>query len=520
MPLTDECGILTQRAVMLAKLETTIGVDPVPTSLLDAFLVGDPDYSIDPNVLERNFTRNDLSPLGVVIGRKVASMTFTHEIRGNGVQQSGLLADAPKITRLIRACGYSLTGVTGTATVGAVANAAGNTVDPVWVAGGVSVDEDEIEYTVTVVLGGATATAEVRVTANNAAHDATVLLNEVFTGTVTGPTPTMTLTVNVTDPLSVTYTVAGAFQAGDILNATVGGILFAYTVISSDTDTDGAAASLASLIDAATDIGAVASTSVITVTFTGVRAGTVLTTTVTALALGDSGGTIVPTWASDLVLGDSWTVTVSPVGLRMDPISDCPETITIYLYLDGVLHRLTGALGTFTLNMESGNFGTATFTFTGQYNAVTDATMPLDAVFETTLPEQVELAEFKWDDDNALIVNALTFDQANNIVVRPDINNTDGFRGVRITGRNPTGTFDPEMILVADFDLWGDFATAARKKLSMRVGQAAGNIFWIKSPQLQMNSLGYGDRDGLRTLDISLRFSRVTGNDEVRFLFN
>ncbi len=520
MPLTDECGILTQRAVMLAKIETTVGVDPVPTSLLDAFLVGDPDYSIDPNVLERNFTRNDLSPLGVVIGRKVATMTFTHEIRGNGIQQSGLLADAPKITRLIRACGYSITAVAGAGTVGAVANATGNTVDPTWVAGGVSVDEDEVEYTVTVVLGGASATAEVRATANNADHDSTVMLSETFSSTVTGTAPTMTLVTDASDPLAVDYTVAGSFQAGDVLNAVVGGTTFSYTVIGGDTDATGAANSLAALINAATDISASNSLGVVTVTFTGAKAGTVLTTAVTAFALGDTGGTITPTWAASLVLGDSWTVTVSPVGIRMDPISECPETITIYMYLDGVLHRLTGSLGTFTLNMESGAFGTASFTFTGQYNAVTDATMPLDAVFETTLPEQVELAEFKWDDDSSLIVNALTYDQANNIVVRPDINNTDGFRGVRITGRNPTGTFDPEMILVADFDLWGDFATAARKKLSMRVGQTAGNIFWIKSPQLQMNSLGYGDREGLRTLDVSLRFSRVTGNDEVRFLFN
>lgn len=520
MPLTDECGILTQRAVMLAKIETTVGVDPVPTPSLDAFLVGDPDYSIDPNVLERNFTRNDLSPLGVVIGRKVASMTFTHEIRGNGLQQSGVLADAPKITRLIRACGYAITAIAGAATIGAVVNVAGNAVDPAWAIGGASTAEDEIDYTVTVVLGGITAVAEVRVTANNPGNDDTVLLNETFSASVTGPTPTMTLTADASDPLAVDYTVAGSFQIGDILNAVVGGTTFSHTVISADSDLDGAATALALVIDAATDIDAAATTVVVAVTFTGVKAGTVITTAVTAVALGGSGGTITPTWSGSLVLGDSWTVAVSPQGIRMDPISECPETITLYMYLDGVLHRLTGALGTFTLNMESGAFGTASFTFTGQYNAVTDATMPLDAVFETTLPEQVELAEFKWDGDSSLIVNALTYDQANNIVVRPDINGSDGFRGVRITGRNPTGTFDPEMILVADFDLWGDFATAARKSLSMRVGQTAGNTFWIKSPQLQMNSLGYGDREGLRTLDVSLRFSRVTGNDEVRFLFN
>ncbi len=47
--------LLTQRALLLAKLEATPGTDAVPTAVADAVLVADPDFTVDPNVLERNF---------------------------------------------------------------------------------------------------------------------------------------------------------------------------------------------------------------------------------------------------------------------------------------------------------------------------------------------------------------------------------------------------------------------------------------------------------------------------------
>ena len=47
-------------------------------------------FTVKPNVLERNFVRNDLSPMPFIIGRKIASMEFETELRGNGLQNSGL----------------------------------------------------------------------------------------------------------------------------------------------------------------------------------------------------------------------------------------------------------------------------------------------------------------------------------------------------------------------------------------------------------------------------------------------
>ena len=163
---------LTRKALVTGKIETTYGVDSVPTAALDAALVSDPDYSIDPTVLERNFVREDLSPLGTRVGRKLASLSFGMELRSNGLTQSGSVSDAARIGTFLRACGYSETGMTGTGTVSAVTEAIGNTVNPSgWAVAGANTATNVNKYRITCVLAGASATAKLRVTGGQAGRD-------------------------------------------------------------------------------------------------------------------------------------------------------------------------------------------------------------------------------------------------------------------------------------------------------------------------------------------------------------
>ncbi|MGR3177237.1 MAG: phage tail tube protein, partial [Candidatus Anammoxibacter sp.] len=74
------------------------------------------------------------------------------------------------------------------------------------------------------------------------------------------------------------------------------------------------------------------------------------------------------------------------VSVDYDPVSTAFESITIYAYLDGLLHKFTGCYGTWSLDMNAGEAGIFTFNFTGLYNEPTDVTFPSGAVFESTLP--------------------------------------------------------------------------------------------------------------------------------------
>ena len=100
--------LLTRRAVVRAQVESSYGTTASLTGN-DGVLVANPQFSVAPNVLERNFVRADLGPLAFIIGRKIAKMEFETELRGNGLSNSGLSSDLPIIGRLMRACGYART---------------------------------------------------------------------------------------------------------------------------------------------------------------------------------------------------------------------------------------------------------------------------------------------------------------------------------------------------------------------------------------------------------------------------
>ena len=56
---------------------------------------------------------------------------------------------------------------------------------------------------------------------------------------------------------------------------------------------------------------------------------------------------------------------------------------------------------------------------------------------------------------------------------------------------------------------------AERMPFQMRCGTLAGNTVWFIAPSVQYTGLTYQDRNGIRTYDAQLRFSRINGNDEM-----
>jgi hypothetical protein len=404
--------LLTRKAVVRAAMESSYDV-AASLGLNDGLLVDKPQFKIKPNVLERNFVRNDLSPMPHIIGRKIASVEFETELRGNGVQNSGVTTDAPIIARLFRACGYALTGhaQSSLSTVFAV----GDEDTPVTWAGDASMatNTDMIAYYVTVDTPGASGVAHITIT--------------------------------------------------------------------SDTQGEGSASA-------------------------AVTSGT-------PIPLGAKGATVTPTWTGSLKAGQQWVVWLRPPGLSLDPISDNFESVTIDLHKDGVKHLVPGCYGTFQITAQAGNFATVKWDFTGTYNAPTDDANPAPN-FETTLPSQVELARLRVNQFNA-IVEKFTFDQHNDIQIRPDVSSSDGYIGTRIVSRKPEGGIDPEADLVANNDFWGQFAAAKRMPFQMRVGHTTGNTVWVIAPNTQYTGMTYGDRNGILTYDAGLRFARSIGNDEI-----
>lgn len=100
----------TKRGLVLAKIETTYGVDPVPVVATDAVAVGNPQFSTDAQLVERDqVLRDSISRLSAIIGRKLSRLTFFVEMKG-----SGTAGTTPRYGPLLRMCGLSQTIVAST----------------------------------------------------------------------------------------------------------------------------------------------------------------------------------------------------------------------------------------------------------------------------------------------------------------------------------------------------------------------------------------------------------------------
>lgn len=513
----------TSLSLMLGKIETTRGVDPDPTAAADAFLVGDLDIQLDPTPLERNVFRRSFSPVPTGVGRKQVNVTFSHEIKG-----SGAVATRPKLGTLLRACGMrELEVSSGAATqiedpvvFGRVTS--GPTVT--WSKDNAPDGSHYGSYRLTVVTGGASDTAAIQVTRwASSQTDNTVMPNTRHEARV-NDSATATLTLDASDLTSLDFTVGGTVTTGDTLYAIVGGVTFVYTVDSGDSTTDDIATGLAAVIDEDSRLSASASSDVITVTFTGTEAAPVTVTSAsTEITLGASGAGITPTWSGDLVEGQEWIVTLYETGFMYRPTSESTdvESMTIYVYKDGVLHKVTACTGTVTFNGESGQVATAQFEMQGNYADPVEEPIPLNATLEQTTPPQVELAQMSIAGDNDFCAQSFTFTLGNQINLRECMNEQDGYDGSQITGREPTAQLNPEATYEAYTGMWSNFSTSAQFPLHLRVGSTAGNMVRFYAERTNFTGLTYGDRNNIVTMEAQFQLNGLSeaGDDELRVSF-
>lgn len=187
--------LLNTKATVQAKVEAAYGVAETVGNN-DAVLVDEPDFNVDITTLERSFVRANLSPVAVINGRKIARMSFMHELRGNGKQHSGLAADAPILARLFRGCGFALTASASPS--GLVKAVDDHPVAVSWsVSAGSATNTEVIVYYVEVTTGGASGTAQITVTSDtpgeaNAANTITTATAETIGTKGLQITPTWT----------------------------------------------------------------------------------------------------------------------------------------------------------------------------------------------------------------------------------------------------------------------------------------------------------------------------------------
>lgn len=206
------------------------------------------------------------------------------------------------------------------------------------------------------------------------------------------------------------------------------------------------------------------------------------------------------------------------VSVTYAPASSSLSSVTIYAYLDGLLHKFIGAVGTFKVLAQVDNVFLVEFKYMGTYTTPTDVAMATPT-YNSTVPPVVKSASFTFDSGSGYFVDKVELDIGNVIGERPSMNEATAVKGFGITSREGKGSMDPEAVLVATKNFFSIWEASTTKALSLVAGATAGNICTISCPAVVLESVGYGDRNGHLTYQIPFRLCRSSGDDEISIAF-
>lgn len=214
-------------------------------------------------------------------------------------------------------------------------------------------------------------------------------------------------------------------------------------------------------------------------------------------------------------LGETIVATTS---VTYAPVSTGFESVTLYIYEDGKLYKVTGCVGNVTFAGEAGSAGKLSFTFTGHKAGISDTALAAPALDATEAPV-IKSAGFSVDSYSAVIA-ALNFDLGNQVSTPADISASDGFGKVQIVDRDINGSINPEDVLLATRDFISDWESGKEMALSTGViGTTAGNRFKISMPAVSYRDASLGDRDGIRTMELPFGAHEVSGDDAISIVF-
>lgn len=176
------------------------------------------------------------------------------------------------------------------------------------------------------------------------------------------------------------------------------------------------------------------------------------------------------------------------------------QSLTLYFYQSGALHKVTGARGSLSISAKAKSFGGIKFTFNGLFSPVATAALPaanFDA-WQTPLKIGVQNSSFAID-GTPLKMISLEYDQANSVVYQEYV----GHEEIIITDYAPTGTLVIEAPAQGEWNAFAKAETGDAHTLTFSNGPVGNQIEW-SSNKVQLGRPTYADQDGTQTLSIPI----------------
>lgn len=242
-----------------------------------------------------------------------------------------------------------------------------------------------------------------------------------------------------------------------------------------------------------------------------------------SVELTSGSGATPPGWASTFLPACGYGATsgvFAPDSRPPGASSSGLKTLTIWLYVDGKIRKMYGAMGNAVLRFISGRIVMIDFTFTGVWGGEVDGAL-IAPDYPSAIPLRFTNSSFVIGSYSPVIAEC-TLDLGNQIILRESANvaNSTAYLSALIVDRNPNGTLVQEADLVANYNPISDFLTPTERALSLSLGDSAGTIT-VSAPKFQITGPRWADRNGLQVDQLAFQLNKSTdaGDDELKFEF-
>lgn len=198
------------------------------------------------------------------------------------------------------------------------------------------------------------------------------------------------------------------------------------------------------------------------------------------------------------------------------PVSSELNSCTIYFNNDGLLHKLTGCRGTFTLSMTIGEVPVLKFTMTGIYNAPSDTALPGTITYSN---QATPLAVNNTNTTVAAIggytpdISEFSIDYGNQVEYRELVGNR---KEVLITNREVKGALKLEVVSLATRNWFSEFTSRNNTALTLSHGSTAGNRVVVSVPSMDLSTISYEDMNSIQMLNLPfVAVPTGSGNNEI-----
>lgn len=201
------------------------------------------------------------------------------------------------------------------------------------------------------------------------------------------------------------------------------------------------------------------------------------------------------------------------------------HTATVVAYEDGVAKTVVGCMANVIITGQSGKPVELEWTFMGKWASAVADTAILAPTLPTLRPVVFADATYTIGAASVGCLGNFKIDLGNQVTLLPCAGDATGFEHAIISGRQTTGSIDPESRLVATGDVFGQLKNGSELAFSLAMNgvDASGSttdVITFAGPAIQYASISDADRNGIDVDQIEFNFNGSTGDDELTIDFS